>query len=112
MFRKLWALAAEGGNFTINPTRHMLGVKTIDFLSHRFGGDGSASSMKCKESSDCIKAQDLAGGSLDITILTSLSDLVLKGQPNLVAWDDAQARAHSFLNITVTFCQVLLLPNV
>ncbi|GFO40412.1 Zinc finger protein [Plakobranchus ocellatus] len=41
-----------------------------------------------------------------------LSDLVCKGQPNIVNWDDSQERAYNSLKVAVTSKPVLQLPDV
>ncbi|GFO02230.1 Zinc finger protein [Plakobranchus ocellatus] len=41
-----------------------------------------------------------------------LSDLVRKGQPNVVNWDDSQERAYNSLKVAVTSKPVLQLPDV
>ncbi|GFO25446.1 Zinc finger protein [Plakobranchus ocellatus] len=117
----------QDANFTARPVKCLLGSRTVDFLGHslgrgaiglqdeHFGKVRNAPRPKTKRE---VKAfSGLVGYYKEFVpnfaaVSAPLSDLVRKGQPNVVNWGDSQERAYNSLKVAVTSKPVLQLPDV
>ncbi|GFO35436.1 Zinc finger protein [Plakobranchus ocellatus] len=122
LFRRL-----QEANFTVRPVKCLLGSRTVDFLGHSLGRGAiglqdenvekvrNAPRPKTKRK---IRAfLGLVGYYKEFVpnfaaVSAPLSDLVRKGQPNVVNWGDSQERACNSLKVAVTSKPVLQLPDV
>ncbi|GFO41266.1 Zinc finger protein [Plakobranchus ocellatus] len=117
----------QEANFTVRPVKCLLGSRTVDFLGHSLvrGATGlqdenvekvrNAPSPKRKREVRAFLG--LVGYYKEFVpnfaaVSAPLSDLVRKGQPNVVNWGDSQERAYNSLKVAVTSKPVLQLPDV
>ncbi|GFO13647.1 Pol polyprotein [Plakobranchus ocellatus] len=114
-------------NFTVRPFKCLLGSRTLDFLGHGLGRGAIGlqdenvekvrNAPRPKTKKEVRAFLGLVGYYKEIVpnfaaVSARLSDLVHKGQPNIVNWGDSQERAYNSLRVAVTSNPVLQLPDV
>ncbi|GFO06086.1 Zinc finger protein [Plakobranchus ocellatus] len=114
-------------NFTVRPVKCLLGSRTVDFLGHSLGRGAIGlqdenvekvrNAPRPKTKREVRAFLGLVGYYKEFVpnfaaVSGPLSDLVRKGQPNIVNWDDSQERAYNSLKVAVTSKPVLQLPDV
>ncbi|GFN82370.1 hypothetical protein PoB_000887600 [Plakobranchus ocellatus] len=110
-------------NFTVRPAKCLLGSRTVDFLGHSLGQGAiglqdeniekvrNASRPKTKREVRVFLR--LVGYYKEFAAASApLSDLVRKGQPNIVNWGNSWERAYNSLKVAVMSKPVLQLPDV
>ncbi|GFO46514.1 Cg6459 pa [Plakobranchus ocellatus] len=117
----------QEANFTARPVKCLLGSRTVDFLGHSLGRSAIGlqdeniekvrNAPRPKTKREVRAFLGLAGYYKEFVpnfaaISTPLSDLLRKGQPNIVNWGDSQERAYNSLRVAVTSKPVLQLPHV
>ncbi|GFN96039.1 Pol polyprotein [Plakobranchus ocellatus] len=117
----------QEANFTVRPVKCLLGSRTVDFLGHSLGRGAIGLQDKNVEkvrNAPRPKTKREVRAFLGLVryykefvpnfaaVSAPLSDLVRKGQPNIVNWDDSQERAYNSLKVAVTSKPVLQLPDV
>ncbi|GFO29427.1 Zinc finger protein [Plakobranchus ocellatus] len=116
----------QEANFTVRPVKCLLGSRTVDFLGHSLGRSAIGlqdenvevrNAPRPKTKREVRAVLGLVGYYKEFVpnfsaVSAPLSDLVRKGQPNIVNWGDSQERAYNSLRVAVTSKPVLQLPNV
>ncbi|GFN75245.1 Zinc finger protein [Plakobranchus ocellatus] len=117
----------QEANFTVRPVKCLLGSRTIDFLGHSLGRGAIGlqgenvekfrNAPRPKTKREVRAFLGLVGYYKEFVqnfaaVSAPLSDLVRKGQPNIVNWGDSQERAYNSLKVAVTSRPVLQLPDV
>ncbi|GFO36119.1 Zinc finger protein [Plakobranchus ocellatus] len=117
----------QEANFTVRPVKCMLGSRTVDFLGHSLGRGAIGlqdESVEKVRNAPRPKTKREVRAFLGLVcyykefvpnfaaVSAPLSDLVRKGQPNIVNWGDSQERAYNSLKVAVTSKPVLQLPDV
>ncbi|GFO25735.1 Zinc finger protein [Plakobranchus ocellatus] len=117
----------QKANFTVRPVKCLLGSRTVDFLGHSLsrGAIGLQdenvekvrNAPRPKTKREVRVFLGLVGCYKEFipnfaAVSAPLSDLVRKGQPNIVNWGDIQERAYKSLKVAVTSKPVLQLPDV
>ncbi|GFO29996.1 hypothetical protein PoB_005650100 [Plakobranchus ocellatus] len=117
----------QEANFTVRPLKCLLGSRTVDFLGHslRRGSIGLKdenvekvrNAPRPKTKREVRAFLGLLGYYKEsvpnfAAVSAPLSDLVRKGQPNVVIWGDSQERAYNLLKVAVTSKPVLQLPDI
>ncbi|GFO21313.1 Zinc finger protein [Plakobranchus ocellatus] len=116
----------QEANFTVRPVKCLLGSKTVDFLGHSLGRGAiglqdenvekvrNAPRPKTKREVRSFLGLGYFKEFVPnfVAVSAPLSDLVRKGQPNIVNWGDSQERAYNSLKVAVTSKPVLQLPDV
>ncbi|GFO41204.1 Zinc finger protein [Plakobranchus ocellatus] len=121
-FRRL-----KEANFIVRPVKCLLGSRTVDFLGHSLGRGAIGlqdenvekvrNAPRPKTKREVRAFLGLVGYYKEFVpnfaaVSAPLSDLVRKGQPNIVNWGDSQERAYNSLKVAVTSKPVLQLPDV
>ncbi|GFO17740.1 Zinc finger protein [Plakobranchus ocellatus] len=117
----------QEANITVRPVKCLLGSRTVDFLGHSLGRGAIGlqdenvekvrNAPRPKTKREVRAFLGLVGYYKEFVpnfaaVSVPLSDLVRKGQPNIVNWGDSQERAYNSLKVAVTSKPVLLLPDV
>ncbi|GFN90024.1 gypsy retrotransposon integrase-like protein 1 [Plakobranchus ocellatus] len=117
----------QEANFTVRPVKCLLGSRTVDFLGHSLGrvaiGLQDENVEKVRNAPRPNTKREvraflgLVGCYKEFVpnfaaVSAPLSDLVRKGQPNIVNWGDSQERAYNSLKVAVTSKPVFQLPDV
>ncbi|GFO04002.1 Zinc finger protein [Plakobranchus ocellatus] len=114
-------------NFTVGPVKCLLGSRTVDFLGHSLArGSIGLQDENVEKVSNAPRPKTKREVRAFLGLVSyykefvqnfaavsaPLSDLVRKGQPNIVNWGDSQERAYNSLKVAVTSKPVLQLPDV
>ncbi|GFO45342.1 reverse transcriptase [Plakobranchus ocellatus] len=117
----------QEANFTVRSVKCLLGSRTVNFLGHSLGRGAIGlqdenvekvrNAPKPKKKREVRAFLGLVGYYKEFVpnfaaVSAPLSDLVSKGQPNIVNWGDSQERAYNSLNVAVMSKPVLQLPDV
>ncbi|GFO22577.1 Pol polyprotein [Plakobranchus ocellatus] len=117
----------QEANFTVKPVKCLLRSRTVDLLGHSLGRGAIGlhdenvekvrDAPRPKMKKEVRAFLGLVGHYKEFVpnfaaVSAPLSDLVRKGQPNIVNWGDSQERAYNSLKVAVTSKPVLQLPNV
>ncbi|GFO09680.1 Zinc finger protein [Plakobranchus ocellatus] len=117
----------QEANFTVRPVKCLLGSRTVDFLGHSLGRGAIGlqdenvekvrNAPRPKTKREIRAFLGLVGYYKEFVpnfaaVSTPLSDLVRKGQPNIVNWGVSQERAYNSLKVAVISKPVLQLPDV
>ncbi|GFO24074.1 Zinc finger protein [Plakobranchus ocellatus] len=117
----------QEANFTVRPVKCLLGSRTVDFLGNGLGRGAIGlqdenvekvrNAPRPKTKREVRAFLGLVGYYKEFVpnfaaVSAPLSDLVRKGQPNIVNWGDSQERAYNSLKVAVTSKPVLQLPDV
>ncbi|GFN98208.1 Pol polyprotein [Plakobranchus ocellatus] len=100
----------QGANFTVRPVMCLLGSRTVDYLGHSLGRvaiglqnenvEKVRNTPRPKTKKEVRAFLGLVGCYKEFVpnfaaVSAPLSDLVRKGQPNIVKWVDSQERAYN-----------------
>ncbi|GFN84804.1 Zinc finger protein, partial [Plakobranchus ocellatus] len=117
----------QEANFTERPVKCLLGSRTVDFLGHSLGRGAIGlqdenvekvrNAPRPKTKREVRAFLGLVGYYKEFVpnfaaVSAPLSNLVRKGQPNILNWGDSQERAYNSLKVAVTSKPVLQLPDV
>ncbi|GFO34866.1 Zinc finger protein [Plakobranchus ocellatus] len=117
----------QEANFIVKPVKCLLGSRTVDFLGHSVGRGAIGlqdENVEKVRNAPRPKTKREVGAFLGLVgynkefvpnlaaVSAPLSDLVRKGQPNIVNWGDSQVRAYNSLTVAVTSKPALQLPDV
>ncbi|GFO19508.1 Zinc finger protein [Plakobranchus ocellatus] len=107
----------QEANFTVRPVKCLLGSRTVDFLGHSLGRGAIGlqdenvekvrNATRPKTKREVRAFLGLVGYYKEFVpnftaVSAPLSDLVRKGQPNVVIWGDSQKRAYNSLKVALT----------